>query len=107
MNKRISKKKSKRNVKRRSKLIMKGGKDKMNITVRAIDDNRAIFTTTVNPYDSIKTLKEEILAWFDVSLENQEIIYDGIIITEDRIMGQIPIKNDSTVYIRDISRRPR
>ncbi len=108
INKRISKKKkSKLNLKRRSrsKLIMKGGSERINITVRAIDDITAIFQTTINPMDTIKSLKKEILEWFDVRLENQEITYNGNIITEDRIMGEIPIENNSIVYIQDITRR--
>jgi len=102
---RFSRKKSKRNLKRRSKCIIKGGDERINITVRAIDDDTAIFETTLHPMDTIKTLKKQILEWFDVSLENQEITYDGIIQTEDKIISSIPIVNNSTVYIQDITMR--
>ena len=106
ISKRISKKNSKRKLRRsKSKLIIKGGSQRINITVRAIDDDTAIFQTTVNPMDTIKSLKKEILEWFDVRLENQEITYNGVIQPEDRIMGEIPIENNSTVYIQDIRRR--
>jgi hypothetical protein len=105
--KRLSRKKSKRNLKRRSrsKLIIKGGAERINIIVRAIDDDTAIFETTLHPMDTIKTLKKEILEWFDVRLEDQEITYNGIIQTDDKIISEIPILNNSTVYIQDIAFR--
>jgi hypothetical protein len=109
INKRISKKNTNRKLRKRSrsrsKLIIKGGSERINITVRAIDDDTAIFQTTIHPMDTIKSLKKEILEWFDVRLENQEITYNGIIQPEDRIMGEIPIENNSTVYIQDITLR--
>ena len=59
ISKRISKKNSKRKLRRsKSKLIIKGGSKRINITVRAIDDDTAIFQTTVNSMDTIKSLKK-------------------------------------------------
>ena len=82
---------------------MKGGLERINITVVAIDNDTDRFNTTVHPMDTIKTLKKEIYEWFDARVENQRVTYNGVLQTDDLIIGEIPIENNSTVYVEDIT----
>ena len=76
--------------------------DLISITVSTVD-LETTYTTRVHPMDTVLTLKNNIYGRLGINIEEQRITFNGIELDNEEILSDCGIRENSTVYVADIS----
>ena len=74
---------------------------RLNFTVRTVDEQASYQEKELGLMFNVKALKQNILEWLDIKIENQVITFQGRVIDDEQTLVECGIRNNSIVYVKD------
>jgi hypothetical protein len=78
---------------------------RLNFTVATVDGQASYQEKELSLMFKVKALKQNILEWLDIKIENQVITFEGRVIDSEQTLNECGIRNNSIVYVEDYKDR--